>query len=237
MQDADLEYDPAEYPALLRPFFDGKADVGLRIAVHGQPPAHRVLYFWHSVGNKVLTTASNMLTNLNLTDMETCYKAFRREVLASFTLEENRFGIEPEMTARWPPAAGGVRGRDLLLRPHLRRGQEDRLKRDGVRAMYCIVLYSPLGPKLRGAQAARSWIGTSGRSDPARSSGSARATATRRRGRGPGRRGSARVERHEPARARQRRGRGQMAACCTRNGCWRHSAAAASSSAGATGTT
>ena len=99
VQDADLEYEPAEYGRLLGPLLDGLADVvyGSRF---GSSEAHRVLYYWHSVGNGFLTMLSNMFTDLNLTDMETCYKAFRREVLESFELQEDRFGVEPEITAK-----------------------------------------------------------------------------------------------------------------------------------------
>jgi len=99
VQDADLEYDPNEIPRVIQPILDGKADVVYGSRFLGSS-AHRVLYYWHLVGNKLLTTLSNMFTNINLTDMETCYKAFRREVIQSIEIEENRFGFEPEITAK-----------------------------------------------------------------------------------------------------------------------------------------
>ena len=148
VQDADLEYDPADYEQMIGPLLDGKADVvfGSRFS---SDRAHRVLYYWHSVGNRFLTTVSNMFTNLNLTDMETCYKAFRKEVLDSFILEENRFGIEPEMTAKI--ARGSWRIYEVGI-SYSGRTYADGKKigwRDGVRAIYCIFLYSHLGPKLK----------------------------------------------------------------------------------------
>jgi glycosyltransferase involved in cell wall biosynthesis len=147
VQDADLEYDPREYGDLVAPLLADKADVvyGSRF-LGGQP--HRVLYFWHRVGNLVLTTASNVFTNLNLTDMETCYKVFRREVLDSFTLEEDRFGIEPEMTAK--VAAGPWRVYEVGISYSGRTYDEGKKIgwRDGVRAFYCILRYSGPGRRL-----------------------------------------------------------------------------------------
>ncbi|MEY2452964.1 MAG: hypothetical protein QOD92_2538 [Acidimicrobiaceae bacterium] len=141
VQDADLEYDPGEYHLMLEPLIDGRADVvfGSRFQGHS---AHRVLYFWHSIGNKMLTLFSNMLTDLNLSDMETCFKAFRREVLESITIQENRFGFEPEITAK--VAAGGWRIYEVGVSYSGRTYSEGKKIgwRDGVRALYCIVKYS-----------------------------------------------------------------------------------------------
>jgi len=149
VQDADLEYDPAEYSDLVAPLLADKADVvyGSRF-LSGRP--HRVLYFWHSLGNRLLTVVSNMFTDLNLTDMETCYKVFRREVLDSFTLEEDRFGIEPEMTAKI--AAGRWRVYEVGISYSGRTYDEGKKIgwKDGLRAFYCIVRYSPVGERLTG---------------------------------------------------------------------------------------
>ncbi len=144
VQDADLEYDPAEYPKLLGPLIAGRADVvyGSRFA-GGE--AHRVLFFWHSMGNRLLTLASNAFTDLNLTDMETCYKAFRREVIQSITIEEDRFGVEPEVTAK--VAAAGWRVFEVGISYNGRTYAEGKKIgwRDGVRAIVCILRYSRMG--------------------------------------------------------------------------------------------
>jgi glycosyltransferase involved in cell wall biosynthesis len=141
VQDADLEYDPREYPRLIQPIEDDRADVvfGSRFA---GGDSHRVLYFWHFVGNRVLTLCSNALTDLNLTDMETCYKVFRREVLERITIEENRFGFEPEITAK--VARLGARVYEVGISYDGRTYDEGKKIgwKDGVRALYCILKYN-----------------------------------------------------------------------------------------------
>jgi glycosyltransferase involved in cell wall biosynthesis len=140
IQDADLEYDPAEYVRLLAPISQGKADAVYGSRFAGEGP-HRVLYFWHYVGNRLLTLMSNMVTNLNLTDMETCYKMFRRPVLETIEIEENRFGIEPEITAKL--AQGGWRIFEVGISYSGRTYAEGKKInwRDGVSAFRCILKY------------------------------------------------------------------------------------------------
>jgi glycosyltransferase involved in cell wall biosynthesis len=142
VQDADLEYDPAEYPRLIQPILDNQADVVYGSRFIGE--SHRVLYYWHYVANKVLTTLSNMFTNLNLTDMETCYKVFRREVLAGIQLKSNRFGFEPEITAKVARHRRPAWRVYEIPITYSGRTYDEGKKiglRDALNALYCIVRY------------------------------------------------------------------------------------------------
>jgi glycosyltransferase involved in cell wall biosynthesis len=147
IQDADLEYDPAEYTRLLGPLIQGKADVVYGSRFIGAAP-HRVLYFWHSVGNRILTLLSNALTNMNMSDMETCYKVFRREILQAIPIEENRFGFEPEITVKI--AKRRLRVYEVGI-SYWGRTYEEGKKigwKDGFRALWCLFKYTLKEPRL-----------------------------------------------------------------------------------------